>query len=66
MFARIIDEKQINQTRLLILDRNLPKEIGDNVKIDGKIFSRLDLYDLSNAVAIECPQNTNSFVGKTI
>ena len=66
MFAKIIDEKQVNQTRLLILDRNLPKGMGDKLMIDGETFVRLDLYDLSNAVAISCPQNAASFVGKTI
>lgn len=66
MLIRIINEKQISNTRLLILDKCPLNNNDDKVMIDGKFFKRLNLYDLSNAIAIECPKETESFIGKTI
>lgn len=66
MLVKIIDEKQVGKTRLLILDNKPPKHIEDKVKIGNEFFKRLDLYDLENALAIVCDKNTQSMIDKTL
>lgn len=66
MLVKVIDEKQIGKTRLLILDNEPPKHIENNVKIGNKVFKRLDLYDLNKAIAIVCDEDTHSMIGKML
>lgn len=66
MSVKIIDEKQIRKTRLLILDSNPPQYVENKVKIGNEYFDRLDLYDMKNAIAIVCDENMPTFIGKTV
>lgn len=63
--ALILDEKQVNNIRLLILDKEKDTE-NSNVEINGKAFTTVDVYDLPNSLAIVCDANERSFIGMMI
>ena len=61
----ILDEKQVDNTRLLILDKE--KETQNNkIEINGKVFTTVDVYDLPNSLAIVCDAKEGSFIGMII
>lgn len=63
--AKIIDEKHVNNIRLLILDEKC-SIYNEEIKIRGKTYKTVDVYDLPKSVAIICDEDENSFVGSEI
>ncbi len=64
--AKIIDEIQLNDTRLLALDGEPPEDMFDTVKIDGVTYKSFIVYDLPKSVAVVCKPNEESLIGKVV
>lgn len=65
MPIKILDEKQTGKTRLLILDKK-PSLLSDTVLIGNNTYKALTVYDLKNAIAVICNENTKSMIGEEL
>lgn len=66
MTIRIIDEKDIAGTRLLILDKDHLFSDKRPIIIGGNQYLSIKVHGLKNAVAIKCKKETPSMIGEIL
>lgn len=59
----IENEMHTGKFRLLTISGELPKELKDEVIINGKKYRSVVVYDMPNSIAIECSNTTPSLIG---
>lgn len=66
MKYKIDGEHQTGKYRLLIINDFDPELKVDHVYIDSIRYKTAVVYDLPNAVAIECGESVSSLIGKYV